>query len=135
MSLCAWSDQWKVGDAMVDSQHQKLVEMINRLYDAMMAGKANDTLGNRLRELVAYTRNHFGAEERLMSRHQYPEFARHKKIHDDFTATILQAQAKFDAGTAGLTIPLMKTLKDWLVNHICAEDQRFGAYKQDSVRK
>ncbi len=128
MLLCKWSETWNIGDATVDAQHQSLVAMINLLFTAMLEGRAHETLGAALEELVAYTVHHFRDEEAVMIRSQFPDYARHKQIHEDFTQVVFQTQAEFQAGTIGLTSPVMHTLRDWLVNHIQGEDQRLGIY-------
>lgn len=53
-------------------QHKKLVSMVNEMYQAMSQGKGNDVVGKVLNDLIAYTRTHFAAEEKLMQTNGYP---------------------------------------------------------------
>ena len=47
MALIQWNDSLKVGVAEIDKQHQKLVDMINDLHDAMRQGQGNAVPGAR----------------------------------------------------------------------------------------
>ncbi len=68
MPLFEWSDDYSVGVAGMDRHHQKIFDMLNRLHAAMLQGKAVDMIGNIIRELLDYTKYHFGEEEKLMER-------------------------------------------------------------------
>ncbi len=131
MDLCRWSENWNIGDATVDAQHRSLVAIINTLYTAMLEGRTHEILDEVLSALVAYTVHHFQDEEAVMIRSQFPDYARHKQIHEEFTEGVLQTQAAFRSGGIGLTTPVMHTLRDWLVNHIQGEDQRLGIFLRE----
>jgi hemerythrin-like metal-binding protein len=126
MPLVTWSDQWKIGNTLIDNQHKRLVSLMNELNDAMVAGKGNDALEKILRALVTYTQTHFADEEKLMVRLNYKDYPRHLAIHREFTTTIKGFHEKYRSGNSHLTVQLLVTLKDWLVNHIKNEDQKIG---------
>ena len=44
MSLLAWSSMFSVGVAEIDNQHKKLVDMANKLNDAMKSGQGKEAL-------------------------------------------------------------------------------------------
>ncbi|HEY3281463.1 MAG TPA: bacteriohemerythrin [Armatimonadota bacterium] len=128
MALFTWSSDWSVGVPSIDLQHQKLIDLMNELHEAMRTGKGGDQIAKTLKELVGYTLVHFGNEERLMKAHAYGEYERHKGIHDDLVATVKELQQKVLSGNAFVTIQVMNMLKDWLANHIRGEDQKLGPY-------
>lgn len=128
MSLIAWSNQLSVGIQEIDTQHQKLVQLINGLHDHMLAGDANDIMGKVLDRVIDYTGFHFGTEERLMSEHGYPESPEHKHEHQKLVATAVDLQAKFRSGHAHITMETMHFLRDWLQHHIMQSDKAFGAF-------
>ena len=94
MSLLAWSSVFSVGVAEIDNQHKKLVDMANRLNDAMKAGQGKEAIGKVLNELVSYTATHFAYEERLMDQHKYPMSPEHKQEHKDLVKTVLDSEWK-----------------------------------------
>lgn len=128
MAVLSWKPELATDIRQIDADHQKLIGLINELHDAMAAGKANDVLGKILGELISYTKKHFTTEETLMKLHGYPDFAAHKKEHEDLTKTVLELQEKFNAGKGGLTISTFSFLKDWLTRHILGTDKRYAPY-------
>jgi len=47
-------------------QHKQLVDIINRLYQALADGKARPVIGRTLDELIRYSTAHFAAEEKVL---------------------------------------------------------------------
>jgi len=114
---------------LLDTDHQKLVKMLNDLYAAMMGGHGKESLGKILDELTGYTKVHFAHEEHFFAQTNYPEAAAHKKEHDDLTRQVLEVQQKYKAGATGtLSIDVMNFLKNWLLKHIMGSDKKYGPY-------
>ena len=123
--LINWSRSYSVGVSQMDSEHQRLIDIINNLYVAMRAGRSKDAIGNILDELVDYTKTHFAHEERLMQETGYNGYDEQKRLHEALVAQVLEIQGKFRSGTA-LGQEVMTFLKSWLVNHIQGIDKRYG---------
>jgi hemerythrin len=51
---------------------KKLVTPVNKLNDAVRAGKGQQIMGNNLDQLIDYTKTHFATEEQLMLIYMYP---------------------------------------------------------------
>ena len=128
MAFIEWNDQLSVGVSEMDKQHQRLVEMVNRLHDAMTRAEGADVLKTILNDLVLYTKVHFAAEERLMAAHGYPQLASHKLVHEQFAAKALELNAKAQAGKMVTSVGVSGLLKDWLVKHIQQEDRKYGQH-------
>ena len=128
MALIQWSEKLSVGVVEMDRQHQKLVSLVNRLYDAMASGQGDDIKKDILSELVMYTRVHFAAEERLMSQHNFPQLAAHKALHDQLTTKAVELNAKVQKGQMVPSVSLGNFLKDWLTEHICQQDKQYGRF-------
>lgn len=128
MPFIQWQPDFATGINQIDSQHQKLVGMVNDLYEAMSRGEGKDALGRVLAGLVDYTKSHFATEERLMTQHGYPGYPAHKAEHDKLTAQVLDLEAKLKAGKAVMTVQVATFLKDWLANHILHTDKQYGPF-------
>jgi hemerythrin len=128
MPLITWNNTLSVNVQEIDSQHKRLVELVNQLHDAMSQGKGREVMGATLAGLIDYTRTHFAAEERLMTAHAYPGYGRHKAEHDALTKQVVDLQGQYQAGQPVLTIEVMNFLKDWLSKHILEVDKQLGAY-------
>jgi len=81
MSLVAWTDKPSVDVKSIDDQHTVLFETISDLHVAMLKGQSRSVVGTLLRTLVAYTREHFTAEEAMMEAAKYPALAAHRIKH------------------------------------------------------
>lgn len=128
MSMFEWKQEYSLGHPDIDAQHQRLFALASDLHSAMTQGKGKDTLSRTLQNLVAYTKMHFAAEERLMQIHGYSEYPAHKAAHDALTAQVLEFQHEFEAGRVGLTVQLLQFLKDWLRHHIGETDRKVATF-------
>jgi hemerythrin-like metal-binding protein len=128
MALITWNEKFSVNITEIDSQHKKLIELINELHEAMKVAKGQDVMGNILSELVNYTVYHFGTEEKLFQKHGYAEYITHKKEHDDLTKQVVAAADKFNKGGNIITVEVMNFLKDWLQKHILTVDKRYAPF-------
>ena len=115
-----WDNKFNTGVDVVDEQHRKLVDMINRLGSINARLTSARELGDILTELANYTVYHFNTEEDLMK--QYAVDAGHQdahiKAHRHFTNQVTVA-AKILLNSTDVTnqlvAPLLKYLTNWLV--------------------
>lgn len=128
MPIITWNDSMSVKVAEIDKQHQKLVQLINDLHDAMREGKAKTVLGSILGELANYTVTHFNYEEMLFEKYNFPLATTHQNEHRKFIKTVSEFKAKFEEGNASVTLEIMNFLKDWLVNHIQGTDKQYSSF-------
>ncbi len=123
-----WSNNLSCNNDMIDADHKRLIELINRLHDAMMARQGSKMIGDVLNELVDYTKTHFGREEALMASKVYPHFLPHKGEHDKFIEQVNALQKKLEGGAISISLETMDFLRDWLFNHIMKVDQQLGKW-------
>jgi hemerythrin len=127
MPLIQWNDSLSVNVSEIDKQHQRLVQMINELHDAMLQKKGVSVLGPLVDGLIKYADTHFKEEEKYFVRFAYSETAAHKKLHADFVTKVLDFKKKFEANTVGLSMEVMTFLSNWLQGHIKGEDKKYTA--------
>jgi hemerythrin-like metal-binding protein len=126
-----WDNKFNTGVDVVDEQHRKLVDLINRLGSINAHLTSTTELAEILTELANYTVYHFNTEEKLMK--QYGVDTAHQdthiKAHHHFTDQVTVA-AKILMGSTDVNIqlvaPLLKYLTNWLVQHILGSDARMG---------
>jgi len=128
MNLIEWSDALSVGFIEIDKDHQKLVEIVNELNNAIFQQKNRDELEETLEELIEYTSWHFRHEERLMQQHGYEDMEKHQQIHKDLATKAVEIQAKYEDGDDSVMNVLMPFLKDWLTEHILVTDKALGTF-------
>ncbi len=128
MSLIEWKDAYSVNISDIDTQHKRLVNLINELHAAILSGTGKEALTKILSELVEYTLYHFATEEKYFDQFDYPEADLHKTEHNDLTKQVAALQKKHDGGEKVLTIDVMNFLRDWLQDHIVGSDTKYGPY-------
>ena len=123
MSL-QWSSDLELDIPVIDSQHKRIVDYINKVEVAHKHHSHNELM-DVLDELVDYTLSHFAFEETLMEEAGYPFLKAHQKVHALFTRRVNGYYQQAKAG-ADVTDELMHTLKAWLINHIKHDDLDYG---------
>ncbi len=126
--ILQWDESLRVGVQEIDGQHQKLVQMICDLHEAMRSGQGKDQIEPILRELEDYTVEHFGYEEKLMERHKYPGYLNHRKEHQAFVDKVIAFGNEFHENRTALTMEIMNFLKNWLVGHIKGTDRKYSSF-------
>lgn len=126
--LIEWNAAYSVGVAAIDQQHKGLIAQIRNFQEAMLEGRAAQSLDQILANLGAYTRVHFAFEEKLMEEHAYPETAAHQAAHAGLAQRVEEFQAQLGAGQTIPTTQMIIFMRHWLTDHIVAVDKPFGAY-------
>lgn len=129
MALFTWSNLYSVGNTTMDSHHQKLFDIINKLHADLIAKKGKESLGVTIKELLDYTKYHFNAEEELMKRSNYPGYPDQKRAHEAFIAQIVQYQNDLNSGKdLVVAANITNTLVSWLSSHIAQMDKAYKNY-------
>ncbi len=129
LPVFVWDARYETGIEMVDTQHQRLVSLINALGE-LYARSGSETLLIRVFEaLGAYTVYHFREEEGLMARHgiDAAHEAAHKAIHVNFGEQVVAALEKARLAPMQVAGELLPFLTKWLIFHILGTDQRMAA--------
>jgi hemerythrin-like metal-binding protein len=86
MTLLTGTEGVSVGVRALDEDRSHLVELVNKFYDAMQAGRGKHALGTILSDLGDDTHGHFAREEKLLAQTRFPDAAVHKQQHDLVTS-------------------------------------------------
>ncbi len=127
-----------LGIKLLDEQHQRLVGIINQLYEIVEQPEpatAEEPLHDIIDQLVDYAYYHFQTEELLFEKYQYPQSFAHISEHKYFTSELGRLAARF-ANERGdterlrqpLQLDILAFLTNWLINHICFCDRGFANY-------
>ena len=125
MQLFQWDQTFATGSPVVDSQHQYLVEIINRFGVLIMRDASNtQEIDKVCAQLMEYTNYHFAEEEQLMDavgldqRHT----AQHRQQHNDLVNEIEPLRRLIVKGDLAAGKHLFEFLINWLVFHILGTD-------------
>jgi len=123
--VISWDEpSMSTGVDSIDSQHKILIQRINELHSACLAGTAKDELVEMLGFLGEYAQSHFKHEEGIMDQHQCPVRGKNKAAHVQFLRDYesLVEIVKRDGASTTAVIQLKEMLGNWLKNHICSID-------------
>jgi len=123
-----WSTKLELGIKTIDDQHKQLIKLINKLYNAMQAGKDSNALLGILNELVEYTVYHFDYEEEIFHKYGYEREKEHVDIHTKLKNTAVELKNKIENGEAVIGFNVISFLENWVKNHILVEDKKYAAF-------
>jgi len=123
-----WKDCYNLENEQVDLQHRKLFDLANGIVEACAKGSDEHKLQETINFLVNYTIRHFHYEEELQKQYNYPDYNRHRALHEDFRITVSNLILKFKEGgsTTELSDDVNLIVVRWLINHIQREDKKIG---------
>ncbi len=123
-----WTDALSVGIEEIDEQHKLLVDLVNKMHEAIHQRHGSEVVNSILKDLADYTRIHFAVEESLMRILNYPDYEAHKEIHEELLHSVTDLQEKVATGKKSIGFELMHFLKTWLTKHIMEEDMQYSSF-------
>jgi hemerythrin len=119
-----------MGVKVLDEQHKGLLEFVNDLFNHATGNEKKERafFQEVVQQAVQYVKNHFSTEEKYMIATKFPGYANHKKLHDEFTLTIIKSVKEFEAGKRLVLEKFAYFLKDWILSHIAVIDKQYSEY-------
>jgi methyl-accepting chemotaxis protein/hemerythrin len=121
-----WTKELEFGIEVIDTQHKKLIDLINNLYNSMKSNKGLDSLLPVYDELLEYTVYHFDFEEDFIKKNGYEHVPNHRQLHEKLKADVMAQREKFVSGEAVIGFNLLSFLEDWVRNHILIQDRKYA---------
>ncbi len=128
-----WDESLNIGVDVIDRQHQRIVDYMNQLHQAHLAGQ-RDKIEEVLCGLLDYTVTHFAFEEDLMQQAGYPISSAHKQVHHSFVKRIKALYQQHKQGDDVAT-RLLSDLRIWLTNHIRNDDQDYKPFVSKYMKR
>ncbi|MDU2063736.1 MAG: bacteriohemerythrin [Sporomusaceae bacterium] len=125
MALSGWDNKYSVNILAMDKDHQKLIEMISNLHQAMKSGQSKTILTPLLSNLTHYAQDHFASEEKYLSSIGSSELVTQKQQHVTFLNKIGEFKSTYEAGNTTLAIQILPFLNNWFLNHIMQMDMKY----------
>jgi hemerythrin len=121
-----WNPGYSMGNELLDSQHRNLLEQCNTLADCIAdAGPESDLKFNdTFAALMAQAREHFAAEEALLTECGYPMLEEHQNEHDefDYLANEIITTENFEQ------VELQRFVALWWIGHIVGSGKKYRAF-------
>ena len=124
-----WKDDYRVGNADIDEQHQELFQRAHNILHAV----TNAEQAHAAMRLFEYTRTHFSFEEEYMRRLRYPELEPHRTLHQELSKK-LSSISSCIAKNEMVKEDLEDFMSHWLLIHIATADKKLVDYCQEHDR-
>ncbi len=131
MPIIEWDDSLSVHVDAIDEQHKRLIDMVNTLHDSLEKGSDPAALEQVVRDFNRYTLEHFAAEEKLMNRYSYPDYADHIEQHMGCSFRAMEFFKDYLSGRKDLGAEVLVYLVQWFLEHIKGTDQKLGRFLSD----
>ncbi|MCB1174519.1 MAG: hemerythrin family protein [Leptospiraceae bacterium] len=126
MQQIDWQPEWSFDIYSIDSQHQKLLELINQLLTFVSADREPVSLAEPLQGLLEYTQYHFDFEEKYFELYDFRATSDHCREHQQFKDRIAAIISNQNSELSGQDLAeLIAWLQDWLVGHIQGSDREY----------
>ena len=128
--IVIWQNSYSVGIKLIDEQHMHLIKLTNKLFASCLEDqeKSKDVFLATIHESVDYVGYHFGIEEKVMERVNYPNYKKHKEEHGNFVRMVFSKVEEFNSGKIFTPISFVYFLRDWILHHIAVSDKKMGEY-------
>ncbi|HEY5775679.1 MAG TPA: hemerythrin family protein [Xanthomonadales bacterium] len=124
MEQIEWKDEFCIGNAAVDQEHELLVAQINLLYDQLSLPMDTLTIENMLGDIQADISTHFALEELLMEEAGFAEYEEHRQDHERLLDQIHDLIFHFQEDPHTGKELLKRSLSDWFSHHFRGFDAR-----------
>lgn len=134
MPLLVWNEKLETGIQSMDNQHKYWLLLMNNLHDAVQERLDKTIIDQTLTGMLHYTHIHFAHEEKLLFENDYPGYAYHKKLHDDFIEQLEELQKLVEKGEKSdwlSVLDLVKLMSKWLKDHIQGVDQKYASFLKE----
>ena len=125
MALLSWSDQYLIGNDIIDTEHKELFRLINDFHTHWVDAQDRRDIARVLNQLIAYAQMHFQHEENIMEAAGYPNLLQHQHTHEALIDSSFQLHQSYSEGNLHLEINTMKFVRNWLIEHILKSDYLF----------
>lgn len=118
----------ELGIPEIDAEHREQLARMDRLAEAIAAGRPPHAVADDLESLIGYLEAHFLSEQIVMREHAYPDYEAHQLEHDDAMVLMRRLQGRFLTGDLAASEELMRALRGWLIGHIQSADRALAGY-------
>jgi hemerythrin len=122
--LLHWNDAYKTGHPLIDEQHKSIIDAMNRMHEAVEAGKIREEVPGILQFLESYIEEHFGYEERCALHYQCPNATRNEEAHRQFVARFREIRRLYDQEpfSRPQVLDVYYEIMGWIKGHILGID-------------
>lgn len=128
MEWIHWDNVLATGHAILDTDHEHLVDLFNQLAASVKERKGKIACTDLLETIIQHAKLHFAFEEQMMAEEHYPRTDQHAAEHCRLIKQAIRYKAKFEADAPQSHISLIHFPEDWLTFHIFTADKELANF-------
>jgi hemerythrin len=127
MAFINWKESYSVGVKQLDSQHHRLIDLINQLFLLYTQNKFQEAdVMTILQELEDYADEHFRTEEHYFDLYNYEKSEQHIAMHEAYRQKVADFKKSYQAEKNAETLfAINNFLNDWWTWHINNTDKEY----------
>ncbi|HYH17264.1 MAG TPA: bacteriohemerythrin [Azospirillum sp.] len=125
MQAVEWTQAMSVGSDTLDGHHKMIVDCLKRLGPLLGQQGREDEIRAVLATLEDFVLVHFSEEEQQMRAAGYPDWRKHKELHDQMYDVVFNLKSDVEHGRVPEAAKLHALIYDWLIEHIMGEDRKY----------
>jgi len=125
-----WSKSYETGNAEVDNQHKEIFRLVQQVLETDAFPSTRDKIETAMGFLSDYAVRHFASEEALMRECDYPDYDKHKALHDGFVKDVIALIGLFarEGDTTSISETINNFIISWLKEHIMQCDKAMAEF-------
>ncbi|WP_184415111.1 diguanylate cyclase domain-containing protein [Rhodocyclus tenuis] len=123
-----WHPAYESGNAVIDAQHRALIDEVNNLLAAIIAGPTHDAVAALIDALLESAARHFADEEAIIAAAGFPGAEEHAALHRQFLEGSSRLVDSFRAGKLGLGELFQYLAHEVIARHMFQADREFFKY-------
>jgi len=120
--------EFRLGIKTVDSEHIRLVEMLNEVYVLLGNGKKETASKYFSETLSTYVIEHFANEEKFMESIGYPGLEEHRRIHENFKKSFNELKPLVESYDDEAFRKALTDAFTWIIGHIGKTDRKYATF-------
>lgn len=128
-----WKDEFNIGIKIIDDEHQRLFQIINKLFALDEEEKMNPRACQEgIKYLKTHALKHFDDEEKYMELTDYEDLEMHRRLHRDFrdnTLPALEDELLREDFSPSSVEHFLAVCAGWLIGHTLTEDLAIAGEK------
>jgi hemerythrin-like metal-binding protein len=128
-----WKDSFRSGNVLIDSQHQSLFKVANKLLDAALMGRSLDEISDIIANLIKDISQHFADEERILMDIKFPGLSKQENEHSNLLAKGRKILDEYNASKLPVGDVFQFLAYDVVMLHMLGSDREYLPYIGSSM--
>lgn len=131
VSITTWKKDYELGNFEIDTQHKTFLKIIEKLKNTYENKLSDKLLLGYVIELYKYAAYHFISEENYMLVHNYPNYKKHKELHNELLKDLADSITTFNIKYIDIE-KLINFSVNWFIKHTTIVDKQIIEFVDQS---